>query len=89
MKHVKTVVVPASEHQQVERVTCDLCNSEIKRTGYDADEVEIRHRTGHSYPEGGSGAETTIDMCGQCFDEKLVPWLRSQGANPTTTDWDY
>jgi len=89
MKHMKTVQVPATEKQIVEKVTCDLCGAEIKRESYSSEEVEIKHRTGDSYPEGGSGDETRVDMCGKCFDEKLVPWLRSQGAEPITEEWDW
>lgn len=89
MKHMKTVQVPATKKQVVEKVTCDLCGAEIKRTGYSAEEVEIKHRTGDNYPEGGIGDETSVDMCGKCFDEKLVPWLRSQGAEPRTEEWDW
>ena len=28
-----------------------------------------------------------VDMCSQCFETKLVPWLREQGAEPRTTEW--
>lgn len=89
MKHMKTVEVPATTREEVDFVTCDLCGAKIEGRGYDVDEVEVRHKTGSNYPEGGSGDETAVDMCGKCFDEKLVPWLRSQGAEPRTEDWDW
>lgn len=89
MKHMKTVEVPATTKEVVDRVTCDLCGAVINVRGYDVDEVEVRHKTGSNYPEGGSGDETSVDMCGECFDEKLVPWLRSQGVEPRTEDWGW
>ncbi len=89
MKHLKTVEVPATTRETVDFVTCDLCGEKIDVRGYDVDEVEVRHKTGSNYPEGGSGDETSVDMCGKCFDEKLVPWLRSQGAVPGTDEWDW
>ena len=89
MKHMKTVSVPASTREVVEFVSCDLCGAKIKGKDFDVNEVEVRHKTGWSYPEGGSGVEVSVDMCGKCFDEKLVPWLRSQGIQPNTREWDW
>ena len=89
MKHIKTLEVPATTREIVEFVSCDLCNAKIERTGYNVDNVEIRRKTGVNYPEGGSGKETVVDMCGKCFNEKLVPWLCSQGAEPRDEDWEW
>lgn len=89
MRHMKTEPVPATTQEVEDKVTCDLCGATIKAGSYDAEEVDVRHRTGCSYPEGGIGEEVSVDMCGNCFDTKLVPWLRSQGANPTPKDWDW
>jgi len=89
MKHTKQVEVPAKTETQVSYVTCDLCGSKITHISYTVDEVTIKYRTGDSYPDGGSGEETSVDMCGLCFETKLVPWLRSQGAEPMTNKWDW
>lgn len=88
MKHMKTVVVPKQTRECVDFVTCDLCLAKIENKDYHLDEVEIWHKEGDNYPECGSGTEIIVDMCGKCFDEKLVPWLRTQGAVPLTKDWD-
>jgi hypothetical protein len=87
MKHIKNVEVPAHTRKVVDFVTCDLCGGVIKTYRYEVDEVEIMHRTGDEFPEGGSGEETTVDMCGECFDTKLLPWLLEQGAKPETKEW--
>jgi hypothetical protein len=89
MKHMRTEQIPATTREVVDKVTCDLCGTEINCRGGDAEEVEVKHRTGFSYPEGGAGEEVSVDLCGKCFDEKLVPWLRSQGVEPRTEDWDW
>jgi len=89
MKHMKTEVVPAATREVVDRVTCDLCGSDIVSGNYDADEVVVAHKTGNNYPESGSGKETSVDLCGKCFQGKLVPWLRSQGAEPRSVEWKY
>ena len=51
--------------------------------------VEVRQRQGVSYPEGGSGTEIEVDLCPTCFKEKLVPWLRSQGATIEEKEWEW
>jgi len=89
MKYMKKVEVPAKMKDVVDFVTCDLCGVKITEEGYEVSEVEVRHKIGYSCPSGGSGEETSVDMCGKCFDEKLLPWLRSQGAEPSTEDWDW
>ena len=89
MKHMKTIEVPATVKEVLDKTTCDLCGIEITVDNYSAEDVTIRHRTGSRYPEGGSGEEVSVDMCGDCFDTKLVPWLRTQGANPKPEDWDW
>lgn len=81
-----------STFQVLVDVKCDICGatskSEWKETQFDATEVEVRLKTGSSYPEGGSGDETTVDLCPSCFQKKLIPWIQSQGGTPTTKPWD-
>lgn len=89
MKHYKTVQVPARESKILDKTTCDLCGNEIISRCYDAERVEVTHRTGKNYPEGGYGEEVAVDMCGDCFESRLIPWLREQGADPRPEDWDY
>lgn len=89
MKHYKQVFVPETTRRQLVKTTCDLCGVVIVCGTYDAEEVEIKHRTGSQCSDGGSGTETSFDLCGACFDGKLVPWLMDQGATPTARDWEW
>jgi hypothetical protein len=89
MKHLKIVIVPAKEEQYLDYISCDLCGERVDSQGYNAEEVTIKHRTGCNYPEAGSGDETSVDLCGKCFDEKLIPWLESLGVKPTTEEWSW
>jgi len=90
MKHMKTVQIPVTTREEVDHVTCDLCDCLITTaSSFHVDEVKIEHRKGKEFPEGAYGETTSIDMCGKCFSEKLVPWLRSQGAEPRVDEWDY
>ena len=55
---------------------------------YGVDEVIIQHKQRENYPEGGFGTEINIDMCPDCFTNKLLPWLKSQGCKVEYTEWD-
>ncbi len=88
MKHLKTLQIPATTKDVVEFITCDLCGEKIATHIYEVDEVIVNHRYGESYPEAGFGKETNVDLCGQCFEEKLIPWLRSQGVKPNEEYWN-
>ena len=93
MKHIKTVT-KKSTYEVVDSVVCDICkktynDSWNKSSDYDVLEVEIRMKTGSSYPESGSGEETTFDVCPDCFKNRVIPELQKFGAEPTVSEWDY
>jgi hypothetical protein len=77
------------------RVMCDVCGLESKtgeweRGCYEVSETEVRVKTGSSYPEDGYGVEQTIDICPQCFRDKLIPWVESHGVSKIEEkEWDY
>jgi hypothetical protein len=92
MKHRETVTVPAKEEVRVAKVTCDLCGSTIAQyPGHVFDEVRIRiiREKGERYSDYGDAKETGYDVCGGCFETKLVPWMASQGAVPEVEDTSY
>jgi len=89
MKHIKTVKVPETTRQITDFVTCDLCGVEITCGNYEVDEVEISCKTGSSYPEGGCGEEIVVDMCSKCFENELIPWLKSKGVKIETKPWEW
>jgi len=55
MKHKKIIEIPAQIKEQVVKVTCDICRSEIKRGMGDSDEVTITRDEGVVYPDFSSG----------------------------------
>lgn len=89
MKQFEDVVVPKRTESKLVTTTCDLCTREITTGRFEVNEVEISCKTGESYPEGGNGVITEIDMCQTCFIEKLIPWLKSQGVKTEPTEWDW
>ncbi len=89
MKQMKTIEVPATTIEVVDRIMCDLCGTEIKTKSFVVDEVEVHHRTGTADMDGGEGEELCVDICGYCFDTRLIPWLRTQGADPKPQKWEW
>lgn len=75
---------------------CDLCRKiadegNWRSSSYDAAETEVtvKQITGDNYPGGGYGKEFSVDICPDCFQSKLIPWLISQGAEVNERDWDW
>lgn len=96
MQHMKKIIVSAvPEHTKdaLDFTSCDLCgkNMNIHQWGnkFNVDEVTIERRLGNSWPECGNTTTTSFDVCGKCFVEKVIPWMESQGAQPTVTEQDW
>ena len=93
--------IPARTKRIVTERTCDLCSAKAaaisgpcadwskENFDFDVAETEVRYKSGESYPEGGSGTEVVVDICPQCFNDKLMPWLREQGVTVEETEWDW
>lgn len=92
MKHYETVTVPAHLEEKHVRTTCDLCGDAMVDLMHERDEVSIsieRRKSDHAYPEAEWGEVTRMDICGKCFESKLIPFLKSQGAVPEVKEYDY
>ena len=85
MKTYKEVNIP---RKAVQEVKCDLCGATCPGEwgkGFQVARTEIKMREGEAYPEYQELEDTEVDICPTCFKEKLLPWLKSQGAVPTVT----
>ena len=89
MKHKSPITKPAYTEMRVTQTICDLCSKEIKISHDSVEEIQISHKSGWSYPDCGAGDLTEFDVCSQCFKENLIPWFKSQGAEPQVSEWDY
>lgn len=98
MKHYEDRVIPERIDRVCKNVTCDLCGATSKSYDwtsgvYEVNETDvnvvIKHKSGESYPSGGWGTTSEIDMCPKCFQEKLIPWVKSQGGNVREEEWDF
>lgn len=79
----------------LDKTICDMCKKEINGGDwadgmYDIDETNISYRTGKNYPEGGFGEKYRIDLCPECFKNKLIPFIEEEGnTNIESEEWDY
>ncbi len=94
MRYFETVTPEPREYEREFKRVCDLCKREIpteakNRAKGIADHISMRKKTGYVDREGGSGKTVEVDCCIPCWDEKVVPWLRAQGAELTEKDWDW
>jgi len=95
MKYYKKTVVEV-ERSILERLVCDLCGEEAKggvwergKGIYNINDVTINHVWGVSYPDDACGEKIEFDICPDCFDNKLVPWMESQGACVGKEEWEW
>ena len=99
MKKFVEKTQPVYVTQELVSRTCDLCgreSNEVRWEGkgiYDVEEseitIEVRLKEGESYPEDAFGTKYEIDLCPACFKERLVPWLKSQGADIHEEKWGW
>lgn len=99
MKHREIVTIPERKEERVTSISCDLCSAKGRAridaaewgdsAGNNVNETEVRLKTGYSCPDGGNGDQYVIDICPTCFENKLIPWLRSQGAKVEKEEWDW
>lgn len=100
MKTYKEVHIPSAKRKELEKIICDLCGSEghpfrdsWNGNVYEIDKAKVytcvEYEKGSSYPEGGEKTTVYVDICPNCFKQKLIPWLKSQGANiqERESDW--
>lgn len=90
MKYLKTIIVPGTTGEIIAFVSCDLCKEKIPTCeDNEVNEIKLYHKTGKQRLGIGSGETVEVDICDKCFDEKLIPWLRTQGAEPHTEEWSW
>lgn len=67
---------------------CDKCNEKIGLEDiYDAFDFCLYHKTGTSYPEGGSGQKQEVELCKKCSVE-LMALLKTNGYRITDSEWN-
>jgi hypothetical protein len=89
MKITKNVIVPEKTISDTIGVKCDICGIEKHSVHcdwgdghYDVDKIEISRVVGTRYPGDYDVERLGFDICPDCWDAKLIPWMASQGAEP-------
>ena len=75
-------------------VKCDLCGKRSKTENwatksFGENTVTIEMSLGNRFPDGGEKQHSIFDICPECFANKLVPWMKSQGAEPAVRNLDW
>lgn len=78
---------------------CDLCSKTTNGPDWwtdhytDVEETEIKivikGRSGTNYGTEGHGKELEIDLCPECFKQRFVAWLKSEGADIDYSEYSY
>ncbi len=70
---------------------CDICDKSIQESLYETLEMEISIKEGVNYgSDGAHGTETEVDLCSDCFKNKLLVWLKEEhNVNPRVREYDY
>ena len=82
----------------ITEIRCDICGKVAKGGTWVSSEWEVNEvkigvtlhtKEGQHYPETAWGTEYNVDLCPTCFADKLLPWLKSQGAQlqPIEYQW--
>lgn len=91
MKTFKERIIPAQTVTDLEAIKCDICGKvtdKLTSNSSEIKEVTIQLQTGHHFHDGGSsGQNISIDLCPECFKDKLIPWVQSQGGEPSVNRW--
>lgn len=90
MEHKKLKTIPSKVEEVIEKITCDICKSEIVRyKGCSIYDVEIYARHSNGTEDGGYSKEYKFDICWKCFNEKIIPFIKSFGCEPKETDGEW
>jgi len=94
MKAYKKYTVPAREDRILSHVCCDFCGKKSTcNLDWDGERfiesVQTELRLTRFYHDGEGMEKISIDICPDCFKNKLVPWIESQGikVEEEKEDW--
>ena len=74
---------------------CDVCGKATNQNNWQKDNFDCTESTvylcvGESYPDdSGFGNTYEVDICPDCFINKLIPWIESFGGEVKAEEWEY
>lgn len=82
----KKVIKEVSVH---DKEICDICKKEIREGTFDSSDIDIEAKIGDHYPEGDFRRGYRLDVCKDCFVDKVMPLIESTfGVKFTEYDCD-
>ncbi len=72
--------------QVITQIRCDLCGRvidlehEAQRAGQIQHATTVEHRSVVRMQQGAVERVCELDVCGVCFEDKLVPWVAGHGV---------
>jgi hypothetical protein len=89
------IVIPQHTETRERFRLCELCGNKGSAGGewatslYDVDETTIENGVGEHCDGSGHRDVAELDICGECFRTKLIPWFEAQGGKPRTKRIEY
>jgi hypothetical protein len=91
-RNYKKVIIPQQEITKLDYISCDICgknsgkdyddNGTIEwrddRLNYDVAKTSISIEEGKNYPDCYSTTLKEFHVCDKCFNDKLIPLLKSE-----------
>lgn len=86
------------EFDHVTSYVCDWCGAEAGAEWHlpypEGDKrnnqtVQVEATVCDAYPEGSFGWRYVVDLCARCFVDRLVPFLKSEGAEVRKEEVDW
>jgi hypothetical protein len=80
VKVIKEIEKTIEKHKEVDKVLCDFCGKQAYfPNGWENNMCSLIHLVGGCYPEGDCRERLEIDICNDCFEKEIVPFLESKG----------
>lgn len=87
MRHFETIKIPETTTRRELWTTCDICHLKIRNEDpYKRDDIRIEREVTESYTSGGSSEISSVDLCANCWENILIPFLKSQNCNINTKE---
>jgi len=77
MKIIKTKPETVKEKKYVEKIICDICKQEITDGNWECNDIKVEANIGNVWPEGDCRTLYLIDVCQNCFEDKLIPLIEN------------
>jgi len=79
MKKILTKPETIKQKEYVSDVICDFCEKDVEhcQNSWGADQIKLEANIGSVYPECDSRTLYILDVCSECFLEKIKPTIES------------